>query len=116
MHTFKWYSVLADKLISYEVVVQHREANQRQLRQVDLELKTLVKDRIVTCKIQTNHLSVNLNIAKIQNKQGQNVVLNIAFRTVQTKNGIKTGLQDNFLSGGSRFSNPDAPEKFYAKL
>ena len=56
LHTVERYGVLSDELIPDEVVVQNREPDKRQLRKVDLELETLVKDRIVTCKIERKTL------------------------------------------------------------
>ena len=56
MHTVERYGVLSDELIPDEVVIQNREPDQRQLREVDLELEALVKDRIVTCKIEQQTL------------------------------------------------------------
>lgn len=38
---------LTYELITYEVIVQHHKANHGELRQVDLELKALVEDRVV---------------------------------------------------------------------
>lgn len=35
------------ELIPYEVIVQHHKANHGELRQVDLELKALIKDGVV---------------------------------------------------------------------
>ena len=52
LHTVERYSVLSDELIPDEVVIQNGEPDQRQLRKVDLELETLVKDRIVAWKIE----------------------------------------------------------------
>ena len=47
LHAFKWQCVLSNELVSNVVVIQHGEANQSQLRQVDLKLKALIKDRVV---------------------------------------------------------------------
>jgi hypothetical protein len=41
---------LSDKVVAYEIVVQHKKANDGELRDADLELETFVERRIETCK------------------------------------------------------------------